>query len=139
MSGPETPKTIELLADDQEPVDETSLVHLSNLTREEQQLLDATWPMIPLDTRRRMVALMNEQAEEDVQLDFKALFRRGLQDPDEVVRYLSVDGLWEDESVTLIRIFLTMLRSDLSPLVQASAATALGRFVLQGELGYLTD
>ncbi|MBA3533105.1 MAG: HEAT repeat domain-containing protein [Ardenticatenales bacterium] len=139
MSGPKTQKTIDLLGNAQEPLEESVLVHLSNLTREEQQSLEATWPSIPLDKRRRMLSLMSEQAEEDVQLDFTAVFRRGLQDPDESVRRLSVDGLWEDEAITLIRPFLTMLRSDPSPLVRASAATALARFILQGELGYLTD
>jgi hypothetical protein len=139
MSGPDTLKTIALLGNDQEPIEESALVHLSNLTCEEQHSLDAIWPSIPIDKRHHMLTLMGEHADEDVQLDFTAIFRRGLQDPDEVVRRLSIDGLWEDEAVTLIRPFLTLLRQDPSPAVRASAATALGRFVLQGELGYLTD
>jgi hypothetical protein len=132
----ETKKTIETLRNEREPIEESSLPHLSNLTREEQGLLDEAWNAIPLDKRRRLVNLLGEKAEEDFQLDFSAIFRRGLQDGDASVRQTSVDGLWEDESITLIRPFLRLL-GDASHAVQASAAAALGRFVLQGEMGYI--
>ncbi len=132
----ETQKTIEDLKKQDEPLDEPALIHLSNLTREEQGWLDEAWDAIPLDKRRRLVQQLSEDADEDFQLDFSATFRRGLQDVDAEVRRVSVDGLWEVESVSLIRPFLRLL-SDESEAVRASAATALGRFVLHGELEYL--
>jgi hypothetical protein len=134
----DTRRIIQKLGDEMEPLDTTFLVDLSNLTREEQQWLDEVWEDIPLDKRRRLVALMSEQADEDVQLDFTAVFRRGLTDEDAEVRRAAIEGLWEDESVTLIRPFLHLLHEDVSPDVRASAASALGRFVLLGELGRLS-
>jgi HEAT repeat protein len=139
MSTRDTQRIIQKLGDEMEPLDASTLVDLSNLTREEQQWLDEAWEDIPLDKRRRLVALMNEQAEEDFQLDFSAVLRRGIRDEDAEVRRAAIEGLWEDESVTLIRPFLKLLHEDASPDVRASAASALGRFVLLGELGRLTD
>ncbi|MGH2543401.1 MAG: HEAT repeat domain-containing protein [Ardenticatenaceae bacterium] len=133
----ETRKTIASLHSGDEPIEEPSLSDLSNLTREEQALLDDAWAEIPVDMRRRLVTLMGEKADEDFQLDFTAVFRRGLQDMDAAVRQACVEGLWEDESITLIRPFLALL-GDENHAVQACAATALARFVLQGELGYLS-
>jgi hypothetical protein len=57
-----------------------------------------------------------------------------LHDPDAEVRATAIDGLWEDENVSLVGPLLTALRADPSPEVRASAAQALGRFVLAGEL-----
>src|SRR5690606_38855946 len=60
--------------------------------------------------------------------------RHCLLDPDPEVRATSIDGLWENEEVTLVGPFLSALRADPSPEVRAAAAQALGRFVLAGEL-----
>ncbi len=138
MQQRETQKTINTLRDSQEPIDEAELVHLSNLTREEQEWLDEAWTVIPLDKRRRLIGLLAQQAEEDIQLNFSAVFRRGLRDRDAQVRQASIDGLWEDESLTLLRPLLRLLHDE-DEGVRASAATALGRFVLQGELGHLSS
>ena len=83
------------------------------------------------------MAKLTDLGDDDFHLDFSAVFRRGLYDVDAEVRRLSIDGLWEHEHVTLVRPFLRLLEDE-SPEVQASAASALGRFVLQGELGQLT-
>ena len=50
------------------------------------------------------------------------------------MRATAVDGLWENESTSLIGPFLGMLRHDPSPEVRAAAARGLGRYVLAGEL-----
>jgi len=75
-----------------------------------------------------------ELAEASFQVNFDAIFRHCLADPDERVRAKAIDGLWENEDRVLVGPFLTMLRSDPSPLVRAAAASGLGRFVLAGEL-----
>lgn len=138
MTTRETRQTIDKLHNNHEPLNEEELIHLSNLTREEQGWLEEAWPLITLDKRRRLVQLLGEQADADFQLDFTAVFRRGLRDEDATVRQRAIEGLWEDESVTLIRPLLRLLQDEVDA-VQAAAATALGRFVLQGELGYLTE
>lgn len=122
-----------------EPLDTFSFSDLSNLTRVEQAALRKAWPTILLDRRRALIALMSEKADEDVQLDFSAVYIIGLEDTDAQVRHLSIEALWECEDIKLIRTFLRLLQQDPSIEVRASAASALGRFVFQGEMEYLTQ
>lgn len=134
MKTRETRDVIERLVDDAEPIDEKELEHLSNLTREEQGWLQSSWDDVAPDKRRRLIALTSEAADEDFRLNFSAVNRIALRDEEPEIRRMAVDALWEDESVTLVRPFLTLLRTDQDEGVRASAASALGRFVLQGEL-----
>ena len=132
-------EVITRLQSNYEPLDTFSLSDLSNLIGAEQKALQQAWPTISLDRRRELIRLMNEQADEDIQLDFSAVCVLGLQDKDARVRHLSIEGLWESEDIKLIRTFLRLLRQDSSIEVRASAASALGRFVFQGEMQYLTE
>jgi HEAT repeat protein len=67
-------------------------------------------------------------------VNFDAIFRYCLDDPDAEVRAIAVDGLWENEEVALAGSLLTMLRADPSIRVRTAAAAGLGRYVLAGEL-----
>lgn len=127
-------KTLDSLVDDREPIATKMVPTLSNLTREEQKALQNDWENIALDKRRRLINLMNEQADDDIHMDFRAVFCHGLTDLDAEIRRLCIDALWEDESISLIRPFLILLRRDSDTQVRASAAAALGRYVLKGEL-----
>jgi HEAT repeat protein len=60
-----------------------------------------------------------------------------LRDSDGKVRAVCVEGLWENEDLTLMDEFLHLLQHDPSDLVRAAAAVSLGRFLLLGELGKL--
>jgi HEAT repeat protein len=75
-----------------------------------------------------------EIAEASFEVDFNAVFRFCLKDEDEKVRGMAIEGLWEDEDVSLIDPLINMMREDPSIQVRAKAATSLGRFVLLGEL-----
>jgi hypothetical protein len=75
-----------------------------------------------------------ELAESNFEVSFDALFLYALDDADDVVRAIAVDGLWENESPRLMGTLVAMLRADPSPLVRAAAASGLGRYVLAGEL-----
>jgi HEAT repeat protein len=55
-------------------------------------------------------------------------------DADSEVRAAAIDGLWENEDQALVGPLVHLLRADESLNVRAAAATALGRFVLLGEL-----
>jgi len=101
-----------------------------------QRLADfcATLDTLPTVQRLRLVEALVEFAEASFQVNFDAIFRHCLADPDEHVRAKAIDGLWEAEDHALIGPFLAMLRSDPSARVRAAAANGLGRFVLDGEL-----
>jgi len=94
----------------------------------------AAWDPAPAATRRRIVQAMVELAEATFEVSFDAIFRHCLGDVDAEVRAAAIDGLWENEEVSLIGPLLTMLHNDPSVQVRAAAATGLGRYVLAGEL-----
>src|SRR5690606_35422075 len=70
----------------------------------------------------------------DTLLSFVALGRFAARDLDPEVRLPAVRMLQEYEEPQLMRLFLDLLNQDPIEAVRAAAATALGRFVYQGEL-----
>ena len=55
------------------------------------------------------------------------------------VREAAVELLWEDESLALMNRLIDMALDDEATAVRAAAASALGRFILLGELGDLPE
>lgn len=125
---------LQQIGDDQKSLSTSSLYALSRISGDQLQLLQEAWPLIPHKRRRQIVQALAEIAEISVEADFNAVFRFCLNDEDEYVRTQAIEGLWEDEDTALIGPFIRLLKDDPSPMVRAAAATALGRFVLSGEL-----
>ncbi len=123
------------LADMERPPTLSTLYDLSDLGREEVLYFQAQWGNLPIRRRRWIVRNLVELAEERVELFYNPLFRWLLGDSDPEVRVQAIEGLWEDEDVSLINPLMRMLREDTDVAVRAAAASALGRFVLLGELG----
>lgn len=89
--------------------------------------------------RRRIVQELVDLAEDNVEMDFAAVFTRGLTDDDADVRLESVRGLWEYEGPDIIEPLLDMLGNDEDAAVRAEAALALGRFVALAANGRLRE
>jgi HEAT repeat protein len=115
------------------------LYALSAPSTEEIRIFRRQWPTLPVKRRRQVITALAENAEANFELDFNALFRVTMDDEDEHVRTLSVEGLWEDESVTLIAPLVHLLRKDKAASARGAAAASLGRFVLLGELEELDE
>jgi HEAT repeat protein len=122
------------LEDERAAFSSALLYALSSPSLAEVQLFRQQWPMLSLERRRSIVALLVESAEANFELDFNALFRVTMQDEDHQIRTSSIEGLWEDEGVTLVAPLVAMLRRDTATSVRAAAATALGPFMLLAEL-----
>lgn len=97
------------------------------------------WERLPVERRRRAAQEMVELAEQNIELDFNALFRHLLNDADAPVRAHAIEGLWEDEDAALVKSFAALLRDDPDSSVRAAAADALGRFLLLAEYGHLAS
>ena len=82
---------------------------------------------------------LTDLAEDNVELNFDAVFRRGLYDEDPDVRAGSIRGLWEHEGSDIVDPLLSLLEMDASEEVRAEAALSLGRFVLLAEEGNLRE
>ena len=128
---------LEQIAGETGPVAFSGLYMLSDLAGERLKLFLSVWEELPDARRRSLVEALADLAETSFQVNFDAIYRHGLDDPDDVVRATSIDGLWENEDPAFIGPFLRLLRSDPSAIVRASAAEALGRYVLAGELEQL--
>ena len=113
------------------------LYALSDLSGQKLADFRIMWDAFPIDQRRRLAFALAELAEASYQVNFDAIFRHCLDDPDEEVRARAIDGLWENEEIFLVGPLLAKLRTDPSIQVRAAAATGLGRYVLAGELEQL--
>jgi len=118
------------LSDASRPISHRGLQRLSGLNANGLAALRQVWPSMAVEQRRRIARTMVEMAEDDVELDFSAVFRILLSDPDAEVRAAAIDGLWEDTDERLVEPLLRFLQSDPSPSVRAAAADSLGHFAL---------
>jgi HEAT repeat protein len=117
----------------------TELIELSNITRADLATFRQVWTTIPFARRRDIVTRLVEMAEDNAELTFNHIFRVLLRDGDSEVRETAIESLWEDDSTSLITIFIKMMAQDASEDVQAAAAAALGKFALFAECGKLRD
>jgi len=132
-------EALQELVDEQMPPSSSHLYSLSVPSLAEAQWFRRQWPTLPVERRRKILALLVESAEANFELDFNALFRVTMEDEDDQVRAASVEGLWEDEDAALVAPLVSMLRHDAAMSVRAAAASALGRFVLLAELEELAE
>jgi hypothetical protein len=128
-----------LLADESRPVRTIDLADLSDLSRSQVAEFHAAWHELSPKRRLALITAMVEQAETNIHLIFHAALRACLTDGDAQVRRLAIEGLWEDERVSLVPSLSNLLANDPSDDVRAAAATALGRFVLLGVLGDIAE
>ncbi|HLA18460.1 MAG TPA: HEAT repeat domain-containing protein [Dehalococcoidia bacterium] len=115
------------------------LQQLASLERGEAAALRSAWPQIGGERRRQVVHQLMELAEDNVDLNFDAVFFAALDDEAAAVRADAVRGLWEYEGRDLIAPLLRLLAKDEEPEVRAEAALALGRFVVLSEAGSLGE
>jgi HEAT repeat protein len=120
-------------------VSPAGLQFLTDLTREQQAQLREFWGGLPLERRQQVTQQLVELAELSVELDFARVFKVALDDEDDQVRATAIEGLWEDESVSLLRRLFEFLEHDRSPLVQAAVMRALARFALRAVNGQLDE
>jgi HEAT repeat protein len=127
------------LQDEGQPLRAARLVHLSHLANEREKAFLDAWPQVQTERRRQVVRQLAELAEDNVELNFDAIFLTCLSDGDPQVRADAIRGLWEYEHRDLIEPLIGLLRSDEDAAVRAEAALALGRFALRWEFGSLPD
>jgi len=127
-------EVLKTIGDISQGIPVTRFAELSDLDREELARFAQTWGELPVERRRDLTRLLGEEAYAHVELNFDEIYRSSLEDPDSDVRQAAIGNLWECEDPSLIAPFLQALTSDPATNVRASAAAALGRFVLLGEV-----
>lgn len=125
------------LQDTAKPLSMARLIYLSSMTPEEVERFQRSWAGLDVARRREVLTRLIELAEDNVDLDFNAVFRVCLKDPDEDVREKAIAGLWECEDRSLIDPLISLVLTDPKERVRVAAAIALGRFTMLAELGKL--
>jgi HEAT repeat protein len=118
------------IADNDRKLTSSHLADLSQMSMSDLPVFKKTWGMINITRRRQIISQLTELVKDNVELNFDLIFRHGLSDPDDEVRATAIDGLWENNDPLLIKKFINLMQNDTSDSVQASAAAALGKFVL---------
>ena len=123
------------LEDESMALSRTMLRRLSNLGEDDRQMLYAGWGAIPRERRCEIIRQLAEITDADFDTDFTAVTRLALTDLSEEVREAAIEASWPDETPQVFNRLLPMAAVDSSVSVRASAMSALGRFILLGELG----
>lgn len=128
---------LEGLGASEAPLSISNLYILSGISKGEMEAFRGAWLRLPVERRRTILRVLVEITEVSFEADFNKILRFCLSDEDEEVRAQAIEGLWEDESVSILRSLIGLLRGDPSSLVRGRAAAGLGRFVLLAELDEL--
>lgn len=121
------------LSDPRKRIAASELTQLSGLDRAAVAALGKAWPTIPAQRRLRLLQSMSDLADDNVDLDFSAVYKQALSDGDASVRVAAIQGLWEYDGRDLIEPLVALLRDDPEPSVRAAAALSLGRYAVLAE------
>ena len=123
------------LSDSKTEPSAVGLAQLSGLLGEDLETLTEQWPLIPGERRLELLTRLAEMADDNVELDFHAVFSNALTDELPRVREAAVNGLWESEDRKTIPRLIERLNHDGDDAVRAAAASVLGRFALLADAG----
>ena len=125
---------IEILQDLNRPFPAEYLHIFSDITAADLAEIKKAWPQIPILRKINLLQDLEAMMESDTLLSCDDFARFALQDDNPDVRSHAINLLWDSEDPRLTRTFGNILVQDSNEIVRANAASALGKFVLLGEL-----
>ena len=125
------------LSDESSPVKRSGLLQLSSLTRDDARDFRRLWRVVSSERKREVLAALIELSEDNLELDFSAIFRVCLSDECEMVREQATRGLLETDDRALIRPLIALLNDDPSANVRAAAAISLSKYADLAQQGKL--
>jgi hypothetical protein len=124
-------RLLEELADGRE-LSDSELGAFSDLDRASALEVKRRWPQFQISTRALLLERAGELADVNLDLNFEALGKLALDDPDPEVRERAVNTLWESEDPAVASRFADLATTDAGPGVRAAAAQGLLPFVEAG-------
>lgn len=125
------------LGDESSPVKRSGLLQLSSLTRDDARDFRRLWRGVGRERRREVLADLVELSEDNLELDFSAIFRSCLSDECELVREQATRGLLETDDRAIIRPLIGLLKDDPAAKVREAAAISLSKFADLAQQGKL--
>lgn len=132
-------RVIAALLDENTPFPPTYLHRFSDIDPPDLDSLRNIWQQINPARRINLLESLEELAAADTLMCFDDLARMALSDSEPDARAEAIHLLGECEDPHLADQYISMLESDNNPIVQASAATALGLFVCLGEIDEISE
>lgn len=140
IEKPDLETTLAALRESDDSHVNTTIVYgLSNLTAAEIATLAPVWHDLAPAYRRKLMRRLVDVSEANYELNYRALAYFTLADSDPGVRAITIELLFEDYALTLMDRLIEMAQFDENRDVRAAAVSALGRFILAGELGDLDE
>jgi HEAT repeat protein len=115
------------------PVSDSRLALLSELEESGRGLLAEEWERIPAPARADLLEELVALADERIELNFEAVARVALGDPEAQVRQLAIEALGESTDRQVGGELVQLLEEDPQEAVRASAAAGLRAFALMRE------
>lgn len=116
-------------------VSPTLVYGLSDLDPREWQRIERAWRRLPAAARHHILRALHESSEALFELSYRELALRSLADETAMVREAAIELLWTDDSEETMQKVIDRARHDPAAAVQVAAVRALGRFILLGEYG----
>jgi len=110
------------------------LLFFSDISLDNLEKIKSIWSDVDKDRKCNLLKDLESLMESNTLASCDDFAYFALQDDDPRIRSQAIPLLWECTNIKLISIFINLLQNDFDPEVNASAATALGKFVLLGEL-----
>ena len=134
-----TKNPIEMLLDISRPFPQQYLHIFSDITEADLTEIRKIWSRIAVIRKITLLQDLESMMEADTLLSCDDFARFALTDEDANVRSQAISLLWDCEDPKLAYQLGNMLESDVSEIVRAAAAAALGKFVLMGELEEISN
>ena len=127
-------EVINNLLESNKPFNSKFLHFFSDISSDDLDKIKSIWPEINRDKKYNLLKNLRSLMEANTLVSCDDIGRFALQDDDPLIRSQGISLLWECSDIKLISIFANFLKNDSNAEVIASAAAALGKFVLLGEL-----
>jgi len=131
-------RLLDALADGHQ-LQDAEFAAFSDLDRADVAAVQERWPGLEVSTRALLLERANELADVSLDLNFRALGKLALDDPDPEVRERACTALWESDETGVAQRLANLAVSDPGPGVRAAAALGLGPFAEMCALGRLPE
>ena len=125
------------LSEQRDPAQSVIAYGLSGLSSDEALVIAPLWVSLEEGYRTSVAHALLEVGESNFELDYGGFARIALDDEDADVRVAAIELTWNDRTLEMMDLLITHALRDPSALVRAAALSALGAFILAGELDEL--